>query len=568
MAFRILPLGGLGEIGMNCMAIEIGTSSRGPIIIVDCGVSFPTSPHGVELIHPDFTWLAHNRDRIAALFVTHGHEDHIGAIPYLLRRFYVPVYAPPYALGLIRERMKEHLDGERPYLDRSPETFATRPRVPLTIHHDQHVFEVEPIRVTHSIADATALAIRSDEGVLVHTGDFKIDPDPTDGEQFDRERLRALGDEGVSLLLSDSTNVDSPGVGRSERTVAAALDRAVAGAPGRVVVALFASNVHRMRALAAAARRHERKIVLVGRSVGVHVRVANDTGYLAIAPDQLISMDEAAAFPREHLMVIATGSQAEPRAALARLALDDHPKLRLDPGDRVILSSRAIPGNEVDVMRMVGDLHRRGCEVIVKQSEPEIHASGHAHRDEQREMIDLVRPQSFIPVHGTRHHLERHASLARAAGVSDVLVIENGEVADVDRDGPRKAGVARVGKIAVQVNEELAEVVLRDRRIMGELGVAVASVTVDDGGRPMGDALVVTRGVLEEIARPEALAEARSEVKTALAEHPWSVARPNDDEIREVARLAVRRALARHVGFKPVALAIVHRPPRSDGPEG
>lgn len=566
MAFRLLPLGGLGEIGMNCMAIEIGTSGRGPIVIVDCGISFPTSSHGIELIHPDFTWLEQHRERVAALVVTHGHEDHIGAIPYLLRRFYVPVYAPPYALGLIRERMREHLDNR--WLERSPETFATKPRVPFTLRHGAHVLEVEPIRVTHSIADATALAFRTDGGTLVHTGDFKIDPDPTDGEQFDRERLRALGDEGVSLLLSDSTNVDSPGVGRSERVVEGALERAIAGAPGRVVVALFASNVHRLRALARAARKLDRKIVLLGRSVGTHVRVANETGYLAIPPDLLISVDEAAVFPREHLMVIATGSQAEPRAALARLALDDHPRLRLEPGDRVIMSSRAIPGNEVEVMRMVSDLHRRGCEVILKQDDPEIHASGHAHRDEQREMLDLVRPAAFVPVHGTRHHMERHAALAREAGVADVLVIENGEVADVDGDGARKCGVARVGKISVQGSEELPDVVLRDRRLLAELGVAVASVSVDERGRPLADPLVVTRGVLEEVTRPEALAEARAEVRASLAEHPWSVERPSDDEIREVARLAVRRALARHVGFKPLALALVQRPPQPDEPEG
>jgi ribonuclease J len=566
MAFRLLPLGGLGEIGMNCMAIELGASGTGPVVIVDCGVSFPSGSHGIELIHPDFTWLRQNQDRVAALLITHGHEDHIGAIPYLLRQFYLPVYAPPYALGLIRERMKEHLENK--WLDRSPDTFATRPRTPFTIHHGNHVIEVEPIRVTHSIADATALAIRSDEGTLVHTGDFKIDPDPTDGEQFDRERLREIGNEGVSLLLSDSTNVDSPGTGRSERVVSDALERVVAGAPGRVVVGLFASNVHRLRALAVAARKFDRKIVLLGRSVGTHVRVARETGYTAIPPDLVISVDEAAAFPRQHVMVIATGSQAEPRAALARLALDDHPKLRLDPGDRVILSSRAIPGNEVEVMRMVSDLHRRGCEVILKQSEPDIHASGHAHQDEQRDMIDLVRPDAFVPVHGTRHHMERHAALARDAGVRDTLVIENGEIAEIDGEGPRKVGVARVGKIAVQGNEELPDVVLRDRRLLAELGVAVASVSVDDAGRPLADPIVVTRGVLEEVARPEALAEARAEVRSSLAEYPWSVARPTDDEIREVARLAVRRALARHVGFKPIALALVQRPPKPDEPEG
>jgi len=567
MAFRVLPLGGLGEIGMNCMAIEIGTSGKGPIVIVDCGVSFQGT-NGVELVHPDFSFLEENRERVAAVLVTHGHEDHIGAIPYLLRKFYVPIYAPPYALGLIRERLKEHLEGEQAYLPHEPITFATRPRVPFVVKHGTHTIEVEPIRVTHSIADATALAIRTDAGTLVHSGDFKIDPDPTDGEQFDRVRLAELGREGVSLLLSDSTNVDSPGIGRSERVVANALERAIVGAPGRVVVALFASNVHRLRALADIARKVGRKIVMLGRSVSTHVRVATNTGYLAIPPDLHVSLDDAALLPREQLLIIATGSQAEPRAALARLALDDHPRLRVDPGDRVILSSRAIPGNEVEVMRMVSDLHRRGCEVVLKQSDPEIHASGHAHQDEQREMIDLVRPKAFVPVHGTRHHMERHASLARNHGVRDVLVIENGEVADIDHDGPRKVGTARIGKIFVQAGEELAETLIRERRMLGDLGVAVVTVSVDEGGRPLGDPIVVTRGVIEEPMRPEVLAEARTEVRVALAEHPWSVARPKDDEIREVARLAARRAIARHVGFKPISLAIVQRPPRADEPDG
>ncbi len=567
MAFRVLPLGGLGEIGMNCMAIEIGTSGKGPIVVVDCGVSFPSSPHGIELLHPDFSFLEENRHRVAALLVTHGHEDHIGAIPYLLRKFYLPIYAPPYALGLIRERLKEHLVGEEANLPHEPITFATRPRVPFVVKHGTHTIEVEPIRVTHSIADATALAIRSEEGLLVHSGDFKIDPDPTDGEQFDRVRLAELGREGVSLLLSDSTNVDSPGVGKSERVVANALERAIVGAPGRVVVGLFASNVHRLRALAEIARKVRRKIVLLGRSVSTHVRVATNTGYLAIPPDLHVSLDDAALLPREELLVIATGSQAEPRAALARLALDDHPRLRLDPGDRVILSSRAIPGNEVEVMRMVSDLHRRGCEVILKQGEPEIHASGHAHRDEQREMLDLVQPAAFVPVHGTRHHMERHAALARECGVRDVLVIENGELADIDREGPRKVGTAKVGKIFVQAGEELAEAVIRDRRLLGELGVAVVTVSVDDRGRPLADPIVVTRGVIEEATRGEVLAEARTEVRVALAEHPWTVANPSDDEVREIARLAARRAIARHVGFKPISLAIVQRPPRAAEPE-
>jgi ribonuclease J len=563
MSFRLVPLGGLGEIGMNCMAIEIGTDGRGPIVIVDCGVTFPTTPHGVELIHPDFRYFEQHRDRIAALLVTHGHEDHIGAIPYLLKQLQVPVHAPPYALGLIRERLKEHTGGEGVRLTRDPELFATRPRVPFTIHHGIHSIEVEPIRVTHSIADATALAIRGDGGMLVHTGDFKIDPDPTDGEAFDKERLAQLGREGVSLLLSDSTNVDSPGMGRGERVVADALFRAIDGAPGRVVIGLFASNIHRLRALASIARRVGRRIVLVGRSVQTHVRVAQETGYLAMPPDLRVGIDDAQQVPPRELLVIATGSQAEPRAALARLALDDHPKLRLSSGDRVILSARAIPGNEIDVMRMVADFHRRGCEVVLKQTDPEIHASGHAHRGEQREVIELVQPHAFIPVHGTRHHLEQHAKLARETGVREVLVMENGELADVDAFGVRKSGVFTSGRVAVQAGQEIADAVIRERKLLGELGVVVASVVVDARGRPVGEPKVATRGVLEETVRWEVIIEARDEVRQALADHPWVVENPTDDEIREVARLAARRAIARHVGGKPLALALVQRADRT-----
>jgi len=293
--------------------------------------------------------------------------------------------------------------------------------------------------------------------------------------------------------------------------------------------------------------------------VQTHVRVAGETGYLALPPDLLVSIDDAPNVPRGELLVVATGSQAEPRSALARLALDDHPRLRLDPGDTVVLSARAIPGNEIAVSRMIGDLYRRGCDVHVKETDPDIHTSGHAHRDEQRAMIDLVRPEAFVPVHGTRHHLERHAALARDAGVRHTLVAENGEMVDVDADGARKSGVTRVGKIAVDAGGELTAAVLRDRALLAELGVAVASVIVDESGRPTSSPLVVTRGVLDETVRWDVLADAQREVREALESHPWSVERPSDEELREVVRLAARRAIARHLGRKPLTMPVVFR---------
>jgi ribonuclease J len=553
MAIRIVPLGGLGEIGMNCMAIELGAPDRGPIVVVDCGVTFPSEANGVDVIHPDFTWLEARAERVEALVVTHGHEDHIGAIPYLLQRFDVPVHGPPYALGLVRSRLAEHRDR----IAREPRLLPTRPRAPFTLARG--AIEIEPVRVTHSIADATALAIRHDGDVIVHTGDFKIDPDPTDGELFDVERLKQIGDDGVTLLLSDSTNIDSPGTGRGERRVAETLARLVEGARERVIVSLFASNVHRVRALFEIARRCRRRVALLGRSVQLHVKIAQETGYLEVPPDLLVAFDDVASVPRHELLVIATGSQAEPRAALARIALDDHPKLRLDPGDTAILSSRAIPGNEVHVQRMIGDLYRRGCIVHVAATEPDVHASGHAHRDEQRAMIDLVRPAAFVPVHGSRHHLERHAVLARAAGVADVLVVENGEVAEVDDDGVRKAGDVRVGKIAVDAAGELADATLRDRAVLGALGVVAVSVVVDASGRPRGPVAIATRGVIEEATRPHVIEAARRDVEQTLATWPWATGRPTEEEVREVARLAVRRSLARVTQTKPLAIPLVVR---------
>lgn len=545
---RIVPLGGLGEIGMNCMAVEMDDA----IVVVDCGVGFPSSPNGVDVLHPDFSYLEENRHRIAALLVTHGHEDHIGAIPYLLRRVDVPVYAPPYALGLIRARLEEVPVA-------NPRLVPTAPRKPFTLHHGPRVLEVEPVRVTHSIADATALAIRSDAGMIVHTGDFKIDVDPTDGELFDQERLRAFGDDGVTLLLSDSTNADAPGTSRTERQVADALLRVVSSARERVVVGLFASNVHRLRALATIARQTNRRLALLGRSVQTHVRVATDTGYLRLPPDLLISIDHAADVPRRDLLVVATGSQAESRSALARLALDDHPRLRLEPGDTIVLSARAIPGNELAVQRMIGDFYRRGCVVHVKSTDPDIHTSGHAHRDEQRAMIDLVRPTALVPVHGTRHHMERHAALARDVGVRDVLVVENGEIVDVDGEGVRKSGAVRVGKIAVDAGGELTETVLKDRRLMAELGVATIVVMVDESGKPTRAPSIATRGVLDETVRWDVLADAQNEAREALETHAWTVERPSEDELKEVVRLAVRRVIARHVGRKPITIPLVIR---------
>jgi ribonuclease J len=555
-ALRIFALGGLGEIGMNCLVFV----QRGEALVIDCGVTFDDRGLGIDVVHPDFAAL--EAYSIAGLFVTHGHEDHIGAIPYFLRRFDVPVYGPRYALGLVRERAAEH-----EILDHAG-FHEVIPRERIRVGS----FEVEPIRVTHSIADATALAIRSDAGLIVHTGDFKFDDTPPDGETFDVARFEQLAGDGVELLLSDSTNIDAPGPTGSEEGVGRALDDIVAAAPQAVVVAVFASNVHRLRILGDIARRYGRKLVALGRSVSTHARVARSvhrsTGaqagepYLDWPSDLVWPADRARELPRAAVLGVATGTQGEEAAALSRLARGEHPAFELAEGDVVVLSSRVIPGNDLAVVRVMGDLLRRGVALRTWWSDRSVHVSGHAHRDEQRRMIELVRPRAFVPVHGTLHHLFRHAALARELGVPEVLALENGEVAQIDREGLRKTGRVHAGRVHVFAQRALPANVLRERASLASHGVAHVVVPVDGRGRLAGDVVVATKGVVDEVLDAHVLASARGEASAAvgeLADGATGEGGIDESAIAEAARQATRRALARVLGFKPLTTATVLR---------
>lgn len=540
---RLLPLGGLGEVGMNCMALE----QRGEVILVDCGVTFDERGLGVDVVHPDFSAIDTFGKRLLGVVVTHGHEDHIGALPYLLRRHDVPVWAPPYALGLVEERLGEHEVLEHARLH------PTRPRQPFQVGS----FQIEPIRVTHSIADATALAIRTDVGTVIHTGDFKFDSAPPDGELFDEDRLRELGDEGVTLLMSDSTNVDAEGPTGDEAAVGRSLEPLVASAPGAVVVAMFASNVHRLRLLGDIARRTGRKIVLLGRGVGTHSRVARRSGYLPW-PDELVWPDTAAReLPRSKILAIATGSQGEPNAALARLARGEHPSFEVGPGDRVVLSARTIPGNEPAVHAILGMLIRRGCEVRTRLTDRGIHVSGHAHRQEQRRMIELVRPRCFVPVHGTIHHLTRHGEVAREEGVQEVCVIENGHVAEVSSDRVAIGPTFKTGRVHVWAAREIPPAVIREREVLAEEGFASCALHVDALGEVL-DLSLATRGVLDEAAHPDELEAADIAVRRAIAEMDH-LARSDDTRVAEQARLAIRRSFAKSRGKKPMTVVHLRR---------
>jgi len=553
---RIIPLGGLGEIGMNCLALE----QRGEALIVDCGVTFDNRNLGIDVVHPNFDALG--AYRIVGLFITHGHEDHIGAIPYLLRQFDMPVFGSRYALGLVRERVAEHeVLGHADF----------RPVAPGEVTRVGS-FEVEPVRVTHSIADATALAIRTDAGLVIHTGDFKFDETPADGEMFDVGRFEELSREGVRLLLSDSTNIDAAGTTGSEQGVGLALDAIVQGAEHAVIVALFASNVHRLRMIGAIAERYGRKIVVLGRSVQTHARVAKATvrstgeasgrPYLEWPADTVWPVERARELPRRSVLGIATGSQGEAAAALGRLARGEHPALDVVAGDMAVLSSRVIPGNERDVLRVMGDLYRRGVDVRTWWSDRAVHVSGHAHREEQRRMIDLAVPKGFIPVHGTLHHLMRHAKLAREQGVADVCVIENGDIAEVTDAEIRKCGRVVSGRVHVFARRRIPPQVLDERNAIGSRGVAHVTVVIDAKGHLAGDVVLASLGVLDESLDRALVAAARREAHAALAE----LNDPSEDDIAYAVRQAVRRSLGRTLGFRPTTLVTVLRLPGSPRP--
>jgi ribonuclease J len=534
---RLVPLGGLGEIGMNCMAIEQDDG----IFLIDCGTAFPADDLGIDVFHPDFRWVLERADRVKGVVITHGHEDHIGALPYLLGELDVPVWGPPHALGLIRRRLAEH-DFAKHEVDLrevgAGACFSVGP------------FDVETVRVSHSIVEATALAIRTAAGTLLHTGDFNMDPDPPDGEPTDVARLKALGDEGVALLLSDSTNVDVPARPGSEREVGAALERIVRQAPARVFVVMFSSNVQRLKLLGEIAQRSRRKLCLLGRSLGTHRDVATAVGRLQWPSDLLIAPEQARDWPREALIVLAGGSQAERNSAMARLASGVHPMLEIEPGDTVAFSSRIIPGNERAVYMMMSDLLRRGARLHTRISDPDVHTSGHAGRSEQRQMIELTRPSSFLPVHGTLHHLMKHAELAKELGVRDVMVVESGMRASFDREqGLLSAGTIPTGRVAIALGGTPIEPdSLRRRSELARAGLCTVSVVLDDEGFIVAGPNVTTRGVPRVDDDIGALASIASEVAATLERiRTWR----GVDEVEE-ARRSARRRLGELSGCRPM----------------
>jgi len=487
---RVIPLGGLGEIGKNMMAFEY----EDDIVIVDCGVQFPEEGmFGVDLIIPDVSYLVERVDKVRAILITHGHEDHIGALPFILPQLQCPVYAPRLAHGLITAKLKER---------RAARGSVVEPIDPGVIHQFGNAFEVSWFRVCHSIPDAMGIAIGTPLGTIIHTGDFKIDHTPVDGRIFDLPSLAHYGDDGVLLLCSDSTYAEVPGYTTSEQVVGEALDRAIGEAEGRVMVATFASLVSRVQQVVDAAEKYGRKVSIVGRSMVDTVAVSTELGYLTIPPGILAPLSETRKLPPEKVILMTTGSQGEPTSALVRIAKQEHRDVNIAAGDTVIISATPIPGNELPVSRTIDNLLRQGAKVIYDRIAT-VHVHGHASQEELKLVLRLGRPRYFIPVHGEFRHLTAHAQLAWDLDVAKegIFIMEDGDVLELSEDGSNMAERVSAGPIFVDglATRDTDSPVLSQRRSLSKDGVVVLVVTTDkENGNLLGEPTAVASGFLDD----------------------------------------------------------------------
>ena len=546
-AVRLIPLGGLGEIGLNMMLVEFGDD----LIAVDCGLMFPDPDElpGIDYVIPDFSYALAKRENFRAVFLTHGHEDHIGALPYLLREARVPVYGTPMTLGLVAERLREHdlLEGA--------ELRAMRPRDRI----EAGPFRVEPIRVTHSIVDGIGLAIDTPVGTLVHTGDFKLDPSPLDGEPPDYLKFAELGEQGVLVLCSDSTNVDRPGHTRSEMEVGAALRERFARATGRIILATFASHIHRIQQVLTLAAEHGRRVALVGMSMQRNVALAAELGYLRIPSEVLLLLEELALLPLERQVILSTGSQGEPNSALALMAAGEHRAVQIERGDLVIVSARVIPGHERTVGRVINALLRLGAEVLYEDN-AFVHVSGHASQEDLKLMLTLTRPRYFIPVHGEYRHLLGHARLAASVGLTPdrIFLLEDGLGLEVTKTAARVVGRYPVGRVLVDGKGigDIGAVVLRDRQLLAQDGLVAVSLVVNREGKVVAGPEIATRGFVHVKENEPLLEELRASIRAALAARIATT--PVDREaIGALVRTTVRHFINQRFQRKPVVLPVV-----------
>ena len=484
---KVIPLGGLGEIGKNITAIEY----KDEIIIIDGGLSFPDEDmYGVDLLIPDISYLIENKDKVKGMFVTHGHEDHIGAIPYILKQINMPVYGTKLTIGLIENKLREHNILDICTLN------SVEDKQLIQLEH----FKIEFISVTHSIADACSICIHSPIGVILHTGDFKVDYTPIDGRRMDLESISKIGKKGVLLLLADSTNVERKGHSLSEKTIGETLDRIFNGKKGRIIVATFASNIHRMQQIVNASVANNRRVVFSGRSMENVSAVAIELGYLNIPDGYKISIDEMENYNNDEITIITTGSQGEAMAGLARIAFDTHKKIKIKNNDLFIISASPIPGNDKLISKVINQLYRKGAEVIYKDLEA-VHVSGHAYQEELKLIHTLVHPKFFMPVHGEYRHLVHHKNLAVKLGMKkeNVFILDNGEVLELNKKTAKKNGNIRVGTVYVDGIGvgDVGNIVLRDRKYLAENGMMTIVIGIDKESKSIvAGPDIITRGFI------------------------------------------------------------------------
>ncbi len=543
---QIIPLGGLGEIGKNMTAFRY----QDTIIVIDAGLKFPEEELlGIDIVIPDISYLVENRDKVKAILLTHGHEDHVGSLPYVLKEINVPVYGSRLTLGLVERKLDEHNIN-------SSILHVVKPRDIITIGP----YDIEFFRVCHSIPDALGIAIHTPLGIVVHTGDIKLDQTPVDGQLVDFRKFSELGEKGVLVMLGDSTNADRPGYTLSEKVVGNTFDELFGKCDGRIIVTTFASNVHRIQQVVSTADKYHRKVCVIGRSMVNNVQVAMTLGYINIPEGMLIEMEDISDYPAEEIVIVTTGSQGEPMSALTRMATADHRWVGIEPGDTVIISATPIPGNEKLVSRTVDLLFKQGAEVVYERSMG-VHVSGHASQEELKIILNLIKPKYFIPVHGEYHHLIKHAKLAESLGIpkENIFVAENGQVIEV---GKKKGGInGKVSSGRILVDGlgvgDVGNIVLRDRRQLSQEGIMIVVVTINkDKGGVVAGPDIVSRGFVYVRESEELIVDAKEKVKEALD----ACTQKNITEWA-VIKSQIRDRLSRHLyektGRRPMILPII-----------
>ena len=542
-----IPLGGLGEFGMNMMALRLGDD----IIVIDAGMMFPESELlGVDLVIPDISYLKQYRANVRAIVLTHGHEDHIGALPYILRDLNVPVYGTRFTLALVKKRLDE-----AGLLDST----TLREVLPSRLV-EIGPFEIEFISVTHSTVDCVALAIRTPLGVIIHTGDFKVDQTPVDGAPFDLHAFAKYGNEGVLALFSDSTNVERPGFTPSERAIVPRIEELCRSAPRRVILSCFASSIHRIQQVIDIAVRVNRKVAFVGRSMVDNVEIAHSLDILHIPDGMVVRPQDIRGFDPNRIIILASGSQAEPMSSLSRIAVDNHRFVSVEENDSVILSARIIPGNEKSIFRMLDHMFRRRALVYYDNSAGTIHVSGHASQEEQKLLLQLVKPKYFIPVHGEYRHLFRHAALAHSLGAvsEEILLVEDGQSVEFTEDGARRRDPVTAGRVCVDSGslEEIEDVVIRERKHLSEDGVVVPIIAIDKHtGKVESQPEIVTRGLMSEngtelIAGARVVVMKTVEESNAEEKSDWGV-------IKEKIRVDLKRYINKQTSKRPLILPVI-----------